>query len=251
MLCADLGAADRKALQPALIYQSGGIIASRALKGGACAAIFQRLLFTAAGHIVLHCGTDRRFFGRGQRQHRLYNHAVPFLKNAVAVGKPQLCGRNGAVFALLIKEGHFSKDVPQLAAVGAGIHVNAAAEGTGNPVSPFNAGKRLLCGGTADADKRSPCPAAEEIALTGDGGKALAQLNDRTGNARIADQQIAAPSKDKRRLSRRTAERNGGLQLLPCVRAQQQCLSADAEGGAAAHELMLGKRDPCLMKLFQ
>ena len=252
MLLADLGPADGKALKPALIHQGGGIVAYRPLKGGAGAAVFQGLLFPAAGHVVLHGRADGGFLAGGEGQHRFHDDtARTLLKDAVAVGKFQRRGRQGAVFPGFIQEGDLREDIPELAAVGTGIHVYSPAQRTGDAKAPFQAGKAVFCSGPAGSDERGPGPAAQGIALPGDGGKVAIQLDDRAGNAAIADQQIAAPAQNKGVSPRRPAEGNGGLQLGTGAGVQQQRRPADAKGGTAAHGFIFGIGDARILQLFQ
>ena len=113
---------------------------------------------------------------------------------------------------------------------------------------PHSTPERLF---SAGSDERGPGPAAQGIALPGDGGKVAIQLDDRAGNAAIADQQIAAPAQNKGVGPRRPAEGNGGLQLGTGAGVQQQRRPADAKGGTAAHGFIFGIGDARILQLFQ
>ena len=133
VLFAYLRAADGVALEAALVYESRGIAAHRALEGAARGGHIQRLAVSA---LLVHLPHPRRDGVRivgGEPEHGAHDGAAHSFKITVSIGK-------AAVFALDLRQRLVGDvihddalyDVLHLPAVGARVHQYAAADGARN-----------------------------------------------------------------------------------------------------------------------
>ena len=79
-----------------------------------------------------------------QAEHRTDNDAAGFLQQAVTVGKVHLLPCQPVQISMHIHDFHAFADIADLTAIGTGIHVYTAADGSRNAMGKLHAGQALI-----------------------------------------------------------------------------------------------------------
>ena len=234
------------ALEPRVLNEGGGVAHLGALEGAAGAGHLQRLRGAAAGSKLLHPGFDGRAVPLAELKFRGKYHRAPLLEGAGAVGKALLVALGLPDCAVGQQCPGLHRYVLELAAVGAGVHIEAAAHRAGDPVGKLQPCEPLLPGKGGKA--REEYAALGCNAPRGSQRKAahLPGAEHQTGKPLVRRQDIASRSQHQRPVPFGQAEAVDCLQLRGALGKGHGRRAADTEGGMGGHglrriELQVGK----------
>ncbi len=133
--------------QTALVDERPGKVALRPLEGTARAGPFQGLAGLALGHQLPHGLPNlRRIAGRQGKLRPQHHRFRVFCQQAVPVSQFQFLTGKGSDTRFREQHGSRAQHLLHLAAVGPGVHANAAAHRAGDAVGKFQPGEAQLAG---------------------------------------------------------------------------------------------------------
>lgn len=154
-------------------------------------------------------------------------------------------GFNGAHFAhapVGEKAPDASRNVLEFPFVGSGVHDGGTSDGAGDAAGEFVAGETCFEGGVRHGLVGGSRLGRQEIAVEGDLGHVLADLDDEAAKPCVGDEQIAPAADDAPGYVMFVRRRYGQRDVLGAFGPQIQIgWSSDAEGGVLAHGLIAQK----------
>ena len=215
VLLRDLGVPDRPALESAILDQPGGMIAGRILEHRAAASGAPGLGGVPAPHEFGDRGLDRGP-GGGFQLKGGGHEPLPRRDPRASVGDAELPPGAGAPLAPPVNSLDLGHKVPDLAAVGPGVHGQRAAHGARDAGQKLQPGQALLGGKTGRARAGEARADFERVGL---GPRAFGQRpRDRDhgpAQAAVAHQQVAAmPDPGQRHGGRRPPDKFGEVRAI-------------------------------------
>ena len=215
VLLRDLGVPDRPALESAVLDQSGGMIAGRILEHRAAASGAPRLGGVPAPHEFGDHGLDRGPGGSFQLKGGGHE-PLPRRHARTPVGDAEILPGAGAPLAPPVNGLDLGHKVPDLAAIGPGVHGQRAAHGARDAGQKLQPGQALLGGKTGRARAGE---AGADFKRVGLKPRAFGQRpRDRDhgpAQAAVAHQQVAAmPDPGQRHGGRRPPDKFGEVRAI-------------------------------------
>ena len=158
------------------------------------------------------------------------------------MGKRHLLRRIGKGLARHGQALHPLGHLAQLAAVGPGIHVNAAAHRAGNAPRKGQAGQAPFCRRQGHGGEQRPSPCPKDAALRLHAVHHAAQADHQPADAPVQHQQVAAPAHQGHGHAHVCGGIEGGAQLRLISRFSHQIgRAAQAQGGIVCHGCVTGQ----------
>jgi len=240
VLLRDHGAAQPEAAAAGTVDQLPGLVAGRVGERGAAGARADRLRGLARRTDLVHAGGDRGGIARFAREPG--GDEDPVLgRGRVAIGEPKLRRAHHVPPAGAIERHRLDQHILELAAIGAGIHPQRAADGTGDAAEEFEAGDAGLLAGEGDVEVERAGAGLDRGAVDADVDEAAAQPHHHTGDAAVAHQQVRGDADHRHRhVGRLGGEKRG--EILGVSRTEQYFGgAADAEPGDGRERRVLAE----------
>ncbi len=232
-----LGAADGGAFEAGLLDERSGKVAFRPLERAAGAAVLERLFGLTAFHEVVHLHFDGVRIGLVQLQDDGGDDEVLVHVVAVPVGEACLARGPGTAVAVVVHVVDDHDVVADLSAVGAGVHVDGAADRAGDAEGELQSGKAVFEGEAAHLDDGGARLGFDHVvAGVGDVGEVVSHVEDDALQAFVGDQEVAAAADDQGLYAVGPTGLEQVAQSVDTVGLHQQFDgAADLEGGVFTH----------------
>ena len=234
VLFRNLGAADHKAPASGRIDFLPGLAARRIGKGAAAGAHAAWLRIATAGDDFLHARLDGGFLAGARLQFGMGEDPVG-RGICMAIGHAHLRRGRADGLPLPVKAVGADGDVAEFAAIGAGIHPQAAADRSRNADQEFQPGQAVARGISRDVGIGGTGSGGDNLAFVADGGHMRAKPDDDARNAAVTHQQVGSGADGQHRYLCRAGGEEGA-EIGGISRAENDIRrAADTEPGVARH----------------